>query len=59
MSEPAPATPDGAPIEDYATALPETAVPTAPQPPGDDGHLLPDDDWATVAAAAEPGGEAQ
>lgn len=41
------------PIEDYATAWPETAQPTAPEPAEDDGHLLPDDAWAEVVAAAE------
>lgn len=40
-------------IEDYATAWPQTAVPTAPEPEGDPGHLLPEDVWAAVVASAE------
>jgi len=47
-----PRTPDGAPLEDYATALPATAQPTASEP-DDDGHLLPDEVWAKVVADAE------
>ena len=46
-------TPDGAPIEDYAEALPETAQPTAPEPEEDLGHLLPQDAWDEVVRAAE------
>lgn len=41
------------PIEDYATAWPETAQPTAPEPTDDPGHLMPDADWAAVVAAVE------
>jgi hypothetical protein len=46
-------TPDGAPIEDYAEALPETAQPTAPEPDEDTGHLLPAEDWQRVVRGAE------
>ena len=46
-------TPDGAPIEDYDYALPETAQPTAPEPDEDAGHLLPQDAWDEVVRAAE------
>jgi hypothetical protein len=53
MSQPLPPTPGGEPIEEYATALPQTAQPTAPEPADDGGHLLPDDVWATVVADAE------
>jgi hypothetical protein len=41
------------PIEDYATAWPETAQPTADEPAGDPGHLVPDDVWAAVQADVE------
>lgn len=50
MSQP---TPDGAPIDDYAEALPQTAQPTAPEPDEDAGHLLPAEDWRRVVAGAE------
>lgn len=48
-----PRTPDGLPLEDYATALPRTAQPTAGEPAEDAGHLLPEDEWAKVVADAE------
>lgn len=41
------------PIEDYATAWPQTAQPTAAEPDEDPGHLVPDDVWAAVVAAVE------
>jgi hypothetical protein len=41
------------PIENYATALPETAQPTTEEPQEDAGHLLPADVWAQVVAAVE------
>lgn len=40
-------------IEAYAIAWPTTAEPTAPEPDGDDGHLLPDAAWSDVVAGAE------
>ena len=46
-------TPDGAPIEDYDTAVPETARPTAPEPVEDAGHLLPQEAWDEVVRDAE------
>lgn len=41
------------PIEDYATAWPQTAQPTADEPRDDPGHLLPDEVWSAVVADAE------
>lgn len=41
------------PIEDYAQAWPQTAQATAEPPPGDPGHLVPDDVWTAVVADAE------
>ena len=46
-------TPANPPIEDYDTALPETAQPTAPEPDEDVGHLLPQEAWDEVVRAAE------
>lgn len=45
--------PYGVPLEDYAEALPETAQPTAPEPEGDAGHLLPQAAWDAVVRDAE------
>lgn len=45
--------PDLPPVEDYATALPDTARPTAAAPDSDPGHLLPPEVWARVVAGVE------